>query len=67
METITLTYQTGSVFAKKMLAALLASGAFSAKKERRRKSELQKSIEEARQGGYFVAKNAKDAIAKCLV
>jgi hypothetical protein len=29
-------------------------------------SELQKSIEEARNGHYFVAKNAKDAISKCL-
>ena len=29
-------------------------------------SELQKSIEEARKGRYFVAKNAKDAISKCL-
>ena len=29
-------------------------------------SELQKSIEEARSGHYFVAANAKDAISKCL-
>jgi hypothetical protein len=30
------------------------------------KSELKKSIDEARNGKYFIAKNAKDAIAKCL-
>jgi hypothetical protein len=31
-----------------------------------KKSELQKSIEEAQKGKYFVAKDAKDAIAQCL-
>ncbi|MCL2416597.1 MAG: hypothetical protein FWD02_01510 [Bacteroidales bacterium] len=48
-----------------MLDAMLVSGAFSIEKEPK-KSELQKSIEEARKGKYFVAKNAKDAISKCL-
>ena len=65
METITLTYNSNDTFAKKMLDAILVSGAFSLEKESP-KSELQKSIEEAKKGNYFVAKNAKDAISKCL-
>jgi|GEM_PF-4787127 len=65
MGTITLTYKPNDIFAKKMLDAMLVSGAFSIEKEPK-KSELQKSIEEARKGKYFVAKNAKDAISKCL-
>ena len=65
METITLTYQTDNVFAKRMIDAMLVSGAFLVQ-AKPRKGELQKSIEEARQGKYFVAKDAKDAISKCL-
>jgi len=64
METVTLTYNTNDIFARKMLDAMLVSGAFSF--EEKEKSELQKSIDEARKGQYFVAKNAKDAISKCL-
>jgi len=63
METVTLTYNTNNIFAKKMLDAILISGAFSMKPT---KSELQKSIEEAQKGRYFIAKDAKDAISKCL-
>ena len=44
---------------------ILVSGAFSIESISK-KNELQKSIEEVREGKYFVAKNAKDAIAKCL-
>ena len=62
---ITLSYKPNDIFAKKMLDALLASGAFTVEKKPK-KSELQKSIEEAQKGNYFVAKNAKDAISKCL-
>jgi hypothetical protein len=65
METITLAYKPNDIFAKKMLDAMLVSGAFSLKNEPQ-KSELQKSIEEAQKGKYFVAKNAKDVISKCL-
>ena len=65
METVTLTYNSDNTFAKKMLDAILASGAFSIERKAQ-KSELQKSIEETRKGKYFVAKNAKDAISKCL-
>ncbi len=65
METVTLTYETNDIFAKKMLDAILLSGAFSIK-VKPRKTELQKSIEEARKGRYFVAKDAKDAISKAI-
>jgi hypothetical protein len=65
MEKVTLTYKPNDIFAQKMLDAILASGVFSVEKKSR-KTELQKSIEEARKGDYFVAKNAKEAIAKCL-
>jgi len=65
METITLTYNHNDIFAKKMLDAMLVSGAFSLEKDSQ-KSELQKSIEEAQKGEYFVAKSAKDVISKCL-
>ena len=65
METVTLTYKPNNIFAKKMLDAILVSGAFTIE-TKPKKSELQKSIEEARKGRYIVAKNAKDAIAKCL-
>ena len=65
MNTITLTYQQDNVFAQKMLDALLASGVFNIGKIRR-KSELQKSREEAKKGKYFVAKNARDVINQCL-
>jgi len=65
MEAVTLTYKANDVFAKKMLDAILTSGAFSLEKKSE-KSELQKSIDEARKGQYFVAKNAKDAISQCL-
>lgn len=65
MKTITLRYDSKNVFAQKLLEVMLASGAFSIELES--KNELQKSIEEAHKGNYFVAKNAKDAIAKCLV
>ena len=65
METITLTYQTDNIFARKMVDTMLVSGAFSIQ-TKPPKSELQKSIEEARQGKYFVAKDAEDAISKCL-
>jgi len=64
METVILTYNANDIFAKKMLDAMLVSGAFSF--EKKEKSELQKSIDEARKGQYFIAKNAKDAISKCL-
>jgi len=64
METVTLTYNANDIFAKKMLDAMLVSGAFSF--EKKEKTELQKSIDEARKGQFFVAKNAKDAISKCL-
>jgi hypothetical protein len=63
MATVVLEYNPNDIFAKKMLDAMLVSGAFS---KRPGKSELQKSIEEAQEGKYFVAKDAKDAIAKCL-
>jgi hypothetical protein len=65
MDTITLSYKPNDIFAKKMLDAILVSGAFSVEKPSK-KSELQKSIEEAQKGQYFVAKNAADAISKCL-
>lgn len=65
MKTITLRYNATDVFAKKILEELLASGAFSME-SKQKKTELQKSIEEARNGKYFVAKDAKDAIAQCL-
>ena len=65
METVTLTYQADDIFAKKMLDAILASGVFFAD-SKPAKSELQKSIDEAQKGKFFVAKNAKDAISKCL-
>jgi len=63
MATVVLEYKSNDIFAKKMLDAILISGAFSKKSK---KSELQKSIEEAQKGKYFVAKDAKDLIAKCL-
>jgi hypothetical protein len=65
METVTLLYESDDIFAKKMLDAMLASGAFSIGRNKG-KTELQKSIEEARKGRYFVAKDAKEAIFKCL-
>ena len=65
MGTITLSYKPNDIFAKKMLDAILVSGAFSVASTPK-KSELQKSIEEAQKGQYFVAKNAADAISKCL-
>jgi hypothetical protein len=65
MERIVLNYEPNDTFAKKMIEALLASGAFSVG-GRERKTELQKSAEEARKGKYFVAKDAKDAIRQCL-
>jgi hypothetical protein len=60
-----LQYEPGDTFAKKMIEELLASGAFSLAKKTR-KTELQKSLEEARKGKYTVAKDAKDAIRQCL-
>ena len=65
MASVVLEYNPNNIFAKKMLDAMLVSGAFSLEKKPK-KSELQKSIEEAEQGKYFVAKNAKDLIAQCL-
>ncbi len=65
METVVLQYEPDDTFAKKMIEALLASGAFSIERKKT-KTELQKSVEEARKGDYFVAKDAKDAIRKCL-
>ena len=65
MTTVTLKYESNNIFAQKMLDALLLSGAFLVEKAPE-KSELQKSIEEARKGNYFVAKDAKDLIAQCL-
>jgi len=65
MATILLEYNPKDIFAKKMLDAMLVSGSFSVEKKLK-KSELQRSIEEAQKGKYFVAKNAKDAISKCL-
>jgi capsule polysaccharide modification protein KpsS len=65
MEKIVLNYEHNDTFAKKMIEALLASGAFSLERKTR-KTELQKSIEEAHNGKYFVAGDAKDAILKCL-
>jgi hypothetical protein len=65
MERIILNYEPDNAFAKKMIEALLASGVFSVVRKGR-KSELQKSIDEARKGNYFVAKDAKEAIAECL-
>jgi hypothetical protein len=65
MNTITLTYQQDNVFAQKILDALLASGVFNIRKTRK-KSEWQKSWEEAEKGNYFVAQNAHDAINQCL-
>ena len=65
MERIVLNYEPDNTFAKKMIEALLASGAFSIGRKEK-KSELRKSIEEARKGKYFVAEDAKDAIRKCL-
>ena len=64
MTTVTLKYESSNIFAQRMLDALLLSGAFFV--EKAPKSELQKSIEEARKGNYFVAKDAKDLIAQCL-
>jgi hypothetical protein len=65
MATVTLKYESNDIFAQKMLDALLLSGAFLVEKTHK-KSELQKSIEEAQKGNYFVAKNAADVISKCL-
>ncbi len=65
MEKVVLQYEPDDTFAKKMIEAMLASGAFSLG-QKRRKTELQKSVEEAREGKYFVAKDAKDAIRQCL-
>ncbi len=61
MERIVLNYEQDDTFAKKMIEALLASGAFSIGRKEK-KTELQKSVEEAHKGKYFVAKNAKEAI-----
>jgi hypothetical protein len=65
MTTVTLKYKPNNIFAQKMLDVLLVSGAFSVEKKSK-KSELQKSIEEARKGRVYTAKNAKDLIAQCL-
>jgi hypothetical protein len=65
MDKITLNYEPDDTFAKKMIEALLASGAFSVARGGR-KSELRKSIDEAREGKYFTAANAREAIAECL-
>ncbi len=65
MEKVVLQYEPDDTFAKKMIEALLASGAFSIVRKTK-KSELRKSVDEARKGGYFVAKDGKEAISKCL-
>jgi predicted transcriptional regulator len=65
MERIVLNYEPEDTFAQKMIEALLASGAFSLSRKEQ-KTELRKSVEAARKGKYFVAKDAKDAIRQCL-
>ncbi len=79
MERIVLNYEPNDTFAKKMIEALLESGAFSIGRKKR-ESEFRKSIEEglktdsvgrdevmkALDDEYFVAEDAKDAIRKCL-
>ncbi len=65
MDKIVLNYEPDDAFARKMIEALLASGAFTVARTGR-KSELRKSVDEARAGKYFTAADAHDAIAKCL-
>lgn len=64
MATIRITYNEQSTLARKMIGVLRSSGLFTIKKEA--DGELKKSLDQARKGGYTVARDAKDAIAQCL-
>ncbi len=64
MATITLKYDARSSIAKKFLDLALSLGVF--KEEGKDLTEIQKSRKEAENGEFFIAKNGKDAIAKCL-
>lgn len=64
MATITLKYDGRNIVAKKFIDLALSLGVFSV--EKKSKTEIELSIEDADKKLFFRAKNGKDVISKCL-
>lgn len=64
MATITLKYDGRNIVAKKFIDLALSLGVFSV--EKKPKTEIELSLEDADKKHFFTAKNGKEVISKCL-